>query len=43
MITILAFITMLIDHIGYIFFPFDEIWRIIGRIAFPLFAWGIVR
>ncbi|MDD5769745.1 MAG: TraX family protein [Candidatus Gracilibacteria bacterium] len=43
MITILAFITMLVDHIGYIFFPTEEIWRIIGRIAFPLFAWGIVR
>lgn len=43
MITIIAFITMLIDHIWYIFFPSDEIWRIIGRIAFPLFAWGIVR
>lgn len=43
MITILAFITMLIDHIWYIFFPTDLIWRIIWRIAFPLFARGIVR
>ncbi len=44
MITILAFITMTLDHIGYIFFP-TEVWilRILGRIAFPLFAWGIVR
>ncbi len=34
-----AFGTMLIDHIGYIFFP-SEMWlRIIGRIAFPLFAY----
>lgn len=45
MITILAFITMLIDHIWYIFFPMDwqGLFRIIGRLAFPLFAWGIVR
>jgi len=32
---------MLIDHIGAVFFP-DALWmRIIGRISFPLFAWGI--
>lgn len=43
MITIIAFITMLIDHIWYIFFPAEELWRMIGRIAFPLFAWWIVR
>ncbi len=43
MITIIAFITMLIDHVGLIFFPTEEIWRIIWRLAFPLFAWGIVR
>lgn len=34
---------MLIDHIGMLFFPYDDMWRIIGRLAFPLFAWGIVR
>lgn len=43
MVTILAFLTMTIDHIGFMFFPGEEIWRIIWRIAFPLFAWGIVR
>lgn len=32
---------MLIDHIGFIFFPQFIIFRIIGRLAFPLFAWGI--
>jgi len=32
---------MLIDHIGAVFFP-KALWlRIIGRISFPLFAWGI--
>lgn len=43
MVLLLAFITMLIDHIGMIFFPNEDLWRIIGRISFPLFAWGIVR
>lgn len=36
-IKILALISMIIDHIGYFIFP-QEVWfRIIGRIAFPLF------
>lgn len=43
MVTIIAFITMFIDHLGYIIFPQYEILRIIWRIAFPLFAWSIVR
>ncbi len=41
MIKLIAMATMLIDHIGAVFFP-NVIWlRIIGRISFPLFAWGI--
>ncbi|MEK3726288.1 MULTISPECIES: TraX family protein [Lysinibacillus] len=32
---------MLIDHIGYIFFPDVMILRMIGRLSFPLFAYGI--
>ena len=33
--------TMLVDHVGAVFFP-NALWlRVIGRIAFPLFAWGI--
>lgn len=40
---LLAMLTMLIDHIGLIFFPDESIWRIIGRIAFPLYAYGIVE
>lgn len=39
---IIAMMTMLIDHIGLIFFPDELGWRIIGRIAFPLYAYGIV-
>lgn len=41
MIKIIAMASMLIDHIGAVFFP-GMLWlRIIGRISFPLFAWGI--
>ncbi len=42
LIKIIAFVTMLIDHIGYIFFPGYIIFRIIGRIAFPLFSYCLV-
>lgn len=38
---ILACIFMLIDHIGYAFFPKVEILRTIGRLAFPIFAFQI--
>ena len=34
-----AFLTMLADHVGYLFFPAEMLWRIIGRIAFPLFGY----
>lgn len=38
----IAMLTMLIDHIGVVFYP-DQLWlRIIGRIAFPLYAYLIV-
>ena len=36
-----AMVTMVIDHIGAVFFPGLKILRVIGRIAFPLFCWGI--
>lgn len=39
---LLAMVTMLIDHIGIVFFPDDQTWRMIGRIAFPFYAYGIV-
>ena len=42
-IKIIAAISMLIDHIGCIFFPDIEILRIIGRISFPLFAFMIAQ
>ena len=41
MIKLIAMFTMLVDHVGAVFFP-NALWlRVIGRIAFPLFAWGI--
>ncbi len=42
LIKTIAILTMIVDHIGVIFFP-GSLWlRVIGRIAFPLFCWGIV-
>jgi hypothetical protein len=40
---LLAIISMIIDHVGYYFFPSVDIFRIIGRLAFPLFAFGIAE
>ena len=40
---IIAMITMLIDHIGIVLFPQIKIFRIIGRIAFPIFAYMIAE
>ena len=40
---IIAAISMLIDHIGYMFFPDILIFRIIGRLAFPIFAYMIAE
>jgi hypothetical protein len=40
---IIACASMLVDHIGLIFFPRVAILRIIGRIALPIFAFLIVE
>ncbi len=42
-IRLIAFSTMAIDHIGLFFFPDILIFRVIGRISFPLFAWLIAN
>ena len=40
---LIAVVTMLIDHIGYIFFP-RVLWlRFIGRCAFPIYAFLLVQ
>jgi len=43
MLKIIAILSMLMDHIGYTFFPQFIIFRIIGRIAFPVFAYQIAK
>lgn len=40
---ILALITMTIDHAGFMLFPEQKWMRIIGRIAFPIFAFMIAE
>ena len=43
MMKVIAALCMLIDHIGLIFYPLDLRWRIIGRLAMPIFAYGVAR
>ncbi len=38
-----AIITMIIDHIGAVFFPEYIVLRLIGRISFPIFAFLLVE
>lgn len=38
---LIALVTMTIDHVGMILFPSDPLWRIVGRLAFPIFAYMI--
>lgn len=40
---LIALITMIIDHIGAILFPEIEIFRIIGRLSFPIYAFFIAE
>ena len=42
LLKILALLFMLCDHIGVIFFPGQIIFRVLGRIAFPLYCWCLV-
>ncbi len=43
MLKIIAIVAMVIDHIGLVFFPDLIILRIVGRLSFPIFAWGIAN
>lgn len=40
---IIAMLSMLIDHTGLMIFPEYKIFRIIGRLAFPIFAYMIAE
>ena len=40
---IIAMVSMALDHIGLLFFPDAAIFRILGRIAFPIFAYMIAE
>ncbi len=40
---IIAAISMVIDHVGYLFFPRLSFLRILGRISFPIFAFFIAE
>jgi hypothetical protein len=42
-IKLIAILTMAIDHIGLFFFPDQIAFRVVGRLAFPLFAWLIAN
>ena len=42
-IKIIALISMTIDHIGYMLFPEIEVLRILGRLAYPIFAYMIAE
>ena len=43
MLKLIAMLTMLVDHIGLLFFPENMAFRIVGRISMPLFAYGIAQ
>ena len=40
---LIALVSMTVDHIGLILFPQYRVLRIIGRIAFPIFAYMIAE
>jgi len=43
MLKVLALICMTIDHVGLILLPRYTVLRVIGRLAFPIFAWMIAE
>ena len=42
-IKILAALLMVCDHVGAVFFPHMPLFRDIGRLSFPLFAWLLTQ
>ena len=42
LLKIIAMVAMIIDHLGAVFFAGQAEFRVIGRMAFPLYAWCMV-
>ena len=42
LLKLVALVFMITDHVGVVFFPGQLIFRLFGRIAFPLYAWCLV-
>lgn len=40
---LIALVTMTVDHVGLLLFPYSVLLRIIGRLAFPIFAYMIAE
>ena len=40
---IIGCVSMVVDHVGVVFFPHIELFRVVGRLAFPLFAFFIAE
>ena len=40
---IIALISMIVDHIGLVFFPEHIVFRLIGRLSFPIFAFFVAE
>lgn len=43
MLKLIALLSMLVDHLGYVFFPEQTWMRDVGRLSMPLFAYAIAR
>lgn len=43
LLKLIAVISMTIDHVGALFFPGLSLFRMVGRLAFPIFAYMVAR
>lgn len=43
MLKLIAVLAMVVDHLGYLFFPEQEWMRALGRLAMPIFGFAIAR